>query len=58
MLNKKKLIAAMEDRMKFLEERISRDFGGGMTGDVEAYRELKYWKECIKERGLYNIKIW
>lgn len=56
-LNKHKLIAAMDQRMKYLQDRISRDFAGGLSADLEALREVKYWKEAI-ERGEFNIKIW
>lgn len=52
---KEKLIAALEQRMNMLKTWTDRDYGGGLVGYYEAYREAKYWKEAI-ERGEFDEK--
>ncbi len=53
MLNKKKLIRFMNQRMDGLRLYIDKDFGGHITGHHEAFREVKYWKEAV-ERGCFD----
>jgi hypothetical protein len=52
-LIKKNILAAMKKRMAALKDQIDRDFGGGLAGRNEAWREVKYWKEAI-ERGEFD----
>ena len=50
---KENLLQAMEMRMAALQERIDKDFNGGLNGYLEAWHEVKYWKEAI-ERGEFD----
>ncbi|MDF2650093.1 MAG: hypothetical protein K0Q73_5898 [Paenibacillus sp.] len=50
---KENLIKSMESRMAALQDHIDRDFNGGLTGHLEGWREVKYWKEAI-ERGEFD----
>jgi hypothetical protein len=54
-LNKDLLIQKMSQRLTILEERMLRDFTGGMQSDIYTIRELKYWKEAI-ERKEFDLK--
>lgn len=50
---KDNMLAAMESRMAALQDNIERDYNGGLSGYLEAWREVKYWKEAI-ERGEFD----
>jgi hypothetical protein len=52
-LNKEVLLKAMESRMAALKDYVDRDYNGGLNGYLEAWREVKYWKEAI-ERGEFD----
>ncbi|PLR99557.1 hypothetical protein [Bacillus sp. T33-2] len=56
-IEKKSLLQAMENYMAALQQRTDRDFGGGLSGDVEAYRAVKFFKESV-ERGDHDVRIW
>lgn len=47
----------MSERLKALEDRMTRDFSGGVQPDVFAIRELKYWLEAIN-RNEFAAKVW
>lgn len=53
MLSEEKLLDFMRKRMEALQRQIDTDFGGGLYGRLEAWREVKWWKEAI-ERGEFN----
>ena len=57
MIDKKKIINKMTDRMSALNTLIMKDIGGNTQGALEAYRELKYWKEAI-ERDEFKPRMW
>lgn len=57
LIDKKKFIKWAEDRMSFLQERIQRDFGGGMIDDLGKFNEIKMIKEAA-ERGIFDAKVW
>jgi hypothetical protein len=50
---KDNILKAMEKRMAALQSLIDRDYNGGLNGYLEAWREVKYWKEAI-ERGEFD----
>jgi hypothetical protein len=54
-ISRKKILEFMEQRMTSLQHQIEQDFGGGLNGRLEAWREVKYWKEAI-ERGEFDFK--
>lgn len=56
-LEKKKLLHDMAARMESLQHLIDKDITGNTLAVLEAWREVKYWKESI-ERNVYDIKIW
>lgn len=53
-ISKAKILNFMSKRMEAIQNQIDRDFGSGLTGRNEAYREVKYWKEAI-ERGCFDF---
>jgi hypothetical protein len=56
-LDKEKLIAAMEKRYNSLNDQLTKDFTGDIQSRIHEFRELKYWKEFI-ERGEVDVKVW
>jgi hypothetical protein len=56
-VDKKKLITSMKQRLAALEDRNQRDFGGGLHTEVGQMRELKIWIGKL-ERDEYASKIW
>lgn len=54
-LDKNLLIHNLSVRMASLGHLINRDTNGNTQGFLEAWREVKYWKEAI-ERSEYDIK--
>lgn len=54
-INVSKLISKMDQRMKHLQQLIDRDISGNTQTAIEAWREVKYWKEAI-ERGEFDTE--
>jgi hypothetical protein len=50
------ILKKMEQRLKALDDRMMRDYSGGVQSDVYTIRELKYWKEAI-ERGEFDAVV-
>jgi hypothetical protein len=55
MLNKELLIKNMEIRQEALKQYIDRDFTGNTLAVLEAWREIKYWREAIL-RNEYDLE--
>jgi hypothetical protein len=55
MLNKELLIKNMEVRQEALKQLIDRDFTGNTLAVLEAWREIKYWREAIL-RNEYDLE--
>lgn len=53
-INKDELIKFLTTRMKSFEERIHRDFAGGISDDLGRYREAKLLKKFV-ESGKFDI---
>jgi hypothetical protein len=56
MLDKELLIQKMEQRQTSLQHLIDKDITGNTLAVLEAWREVKYWREAI-ERGEFDLKI-
>jgi hypothetical protein len=54
-LNKDKLIKDMSARQVALQHLIDRDTNGNTQAFLEAWREVKYWREAI-ERNEFDLK--
>jgi hypothetical protein len=54
-LDKDLLIQKMSQRQEALQYLIDRDVTGNTLAVLEAWREVKYWKEAI-EREEYDLK--
>jgi hypothetical protein len=56
-MDKKKFIAWAEKRLESFDNRITKDFGGGLIDDLGKYNELKMIKETA-ERGEFDAVVW
>ncbi|RYI30528.1 hypothetical protein EVU96_08930 [Bacillus infantis] len=56
MIDKKLILHKMSERMKSLQHLIDKDISGNTQAALEAWREVKYWKEAI-ERGEFKIRL-
>lgn len=56
-IEKELIVSKMTERMNALQKLIDRDISGNTQATLEAWREVKYWKEAIS-RGEFDIKIW
>lgn len=56
-IDKKKFITWATKRLESFDNRINKDFGGGLTDDLGKYNELKMIKEAA-ERGEFDVAIW
>jgi hypothetical protein len=56
-VDKKKLLTNMKQRLTALEDRNQRDFGGGLHTEVGQIRELNIWISKL-ERGEFDTIIW
>lgn len=54
-LNKELLIHNMSVRQASLKHLIDKDITGNTLAFLEAWREVKYWKEAL-ERCEYDVK--
>jgi hypothetical protein len=52
-LNKKKIISFMSNRIQSLQDHIDRDFGGGLSDRLAKLQETKFLKGAI-ERGCFD----
>lgn len=52
-INREKLLIDMEVRQQALKQLIDRDFTANTLAVLEAWREIKFWREAIL-RGEYN----
>jgi hypothetical protein len=56
-MDKKKFIAWAEKRLESFDNRITKDFGGGLIDDLGKHNELKMIKEAV-ERGEFDAVVW
>jgi hypothetical protein len=56
-IDKSKFIAWAEKRLESFDNRITKDFGGGLIDDLGKYNELKMIKEAA-ERGEFDAVVW
>jgi hypothetical protein len=56
-IDKKKFIAWVTKRLESFDNRINKDFGGGLIDDLGKHNELKMIKEAA-ERGEFDTVIW
>lgn len=52
-INKQKMLNAMNQRMNALSIYLKNDYGSNLTGYHEAHREVRYWRDCIT-RGVFD----
>lgn len=55
-LDRELLIHNMSVRMESLQHLIDKDLTGNTQAVLEAWREVKFWKESM-ERGEYDKKV-
>jgi hypothetical protein len=53
LIDKHKVLNAMNQRMDVLSIYLEKDYGANLTGYHEAHREVRYWRDCIN-RGVFN----
>jgi hypothetical protein len=53
LINKRKILNSMNQRMDSLSIYLENDYGANITGYHEAHREIRYWRDCIN-RGLFD----